>query len=85
MDLFQCTNITDAAFIALATHCPSLKSITLYNGYNITDAAVIALATHCPSLTSIHLRSGSGHLYSFLRQIRSDSPRLRRDGSGSCL
>ena len=51
------TNITDAAVIALATHCPSLTSINLTCCSNITDAAVIALATHCPSLASIHLNS----------------------------
>ena len=48
----RCRNdITDAAVIALATHCPSLTWCT-----NITDAAVIALATHCPNLTKVDLR-----------------------------
>ena len=53
----KCRNgITDAVVIALATHCPSLKSMSLNTCSNITDAAVIALATHCPNLTKVDLR-----------------------------
>ena len=49
-------NITDAAVLALATHCRNLTYIRLTGfGRNITDAAVLALATHCRNLTTINL------------------------------
>ena len=52
----RCRNdITDAAVIALATHCPSLTDIGL-SKCDITDAAVIALASHCPNLTKVEIR-----------------------------
>ena len=48
-------NITDAALLALAKHCPNLTWIDLTDCANITDAAVLALAEHCPNLTDINL------------------------------
>jgi hypothetical protein len=53
VSLKDCSNITDAAVLALAEHCAGIQSINLGGCSSITDAAVLVLAEHCTGIQSI--------------------------------
>ncbi|KNC55009.1 hypothetical protein, variant [Thecamonas trahens ATCC 50062] len=59
LNLYNCSNITDAAVVTLAGGCPNLTTLYLDYCSNITDAAVVALAGGCPNLTTLGLRNCS--------------------------
>ena len=52
-NLNSCSNLTDGAVGALASHCPGLTTANLSCCRNLTDGAVEALASHCPGLTDL--------------------------------
>jgi len=55
LDLTGLNDITDAAVLALAEHCPSLRHLILSWVLLLTDAAATAVAERCPLETlSLH-------------------------------
>jgi hypothetical protein len=55
VSLKDCSNITDAAVLALAEHCAGIQTISRTGCRNITDAAVLALTEHCAGIQDISL------------------------------
>ena len=55
VNLRGCSNLTDGAVEALASHCPGLTTVNLCGCDNLTDGAVEALASHCRGLTAGNL------------------------------
>ena len=55
VSLSECSNLTDGAVEALASHCPGLTTVDLSYCHNLTDGAVEALASHCRGLTTVSL------------------------------
>lgn len=54
-----CTNVTMAGVLEVATHCPTLKSLTL-KFMPISDDVLIQLSLSCPNLTSLDLSFWDG-------------------------
>jgi hypothetical protein len=54
----QC--ITDPVVIALAEHCPQLRSLMLKSTTNLTDASVTLLARRCTALQTLDLDCCTG-------------------------
>ena len=62
IDLYDCSNVTDALVSSLAQQCPKLEAVTLggsvrSKGVGLTDLAIEALSRHSAYLHSIHLHS----------------------------
>jgi ribonuclease HIII len=55
VELSMCSNLTDAAVVAVAEHCAGLTSLSVAGCKNLTDAAVVAVAEHCGGLTSLNV------------------------------
>ncbi|KNC53338.1 F-box/LRR-repeat protein 2 [Thecamonas trahens ATCC 50062] len=85
LDLFSCSNITDAAVVALAGGCPNLTSLRLDYCSNITDAAVVAVAGGCPNLTFLDLYNCSNIiLCGSVVALAGGCPNLTFLGFGNC-
>eukprot|EP01032_Pedospumella_encystans_P011233 gene11233-13073_t len=54
----KCHDITDDGLIALAQHCPLLKSVGLFGIHN-NDGALKELAKHCPLIENLDLEGNS--------------------------
>jgi len=55
INLFRCSNITNAGVIEIARRCPQLTSLNLSHCDNITDVSVIGISIGCQQLKSINL------------------------------
>ncbi|KNC55804.1 uncharacterized protein AMSG_12426 [Thecamonas trahens ATCC 50062] len=84
LGLNGCSNITDAAVVALAGGCPNLTTLNLYNCSNITDAAVVALAGGCPNLTFLGLENCSNITDAAVVALAGGCPNLTTLNLSSC-
>ncbi|KNC46467.1 uncharacterized protein AMSG_12461 [Thecamonas trahens ATCC 50062] len=84
LDLFSCSNITDAAVVAVAGGCPNLTTLNLFSCSNITDAAVVAVAGGCPNLTTLYLEYCSNITDAAVVALAGGCPNLTTLGLDNC-
>ena len=73
----SCHDITDAAVIAVAEHCPQLTSLNIDRCYNISDAALISLGQHCHGLKSIDISFNKNISYVGISALAAGCPLLQ--------
>ena len=55
LNLYCCSNITDASVMEVARRCSNLQSLNLYCCSNITDASMMEVARRCSNLQTLSL------------------------------
>ena len=55
LNLFYCSNITDASVLEVARRCSNLQTLNLFYCSNITDASVSEVARRCSNLQTLYL------------------------------
>ena len=54
---FPCREASDEVVVAIAEHCPQLRTLTLLGSERLSNAAVASLASSCPQLRDLDITS----------------------------
>ena len=57
LDISNCSNLTDAAVVAVSEHCPGLTSLNVQSCWNLTQADVVELRCRSEPVTSRRVRT----------------------------